>query len=128
MLRFQCSKLPDRVSSSSASRDPTRELYLKFEVGTRKPGMTSPGEESFLHEVKADLRPYLRALLVDFVISACLWLCLYAFQGLTLIFPIQGFEGATVIAVHSASTTLAFATFGLKFTYDVIAISGRRSH
>jgi hypothetical protein len=86
-----------------------------------------PRRDSFLGEVLKELRPYLMALMIDFVISVCLWLCLYVFQWLTTVFPIHGFKGVTVIAVHAASTTLAFATFGLKFTYDVIVISRRSS-
>lgn len=100
-------------------------MWLRLEMGNRRQDNSLRGKPSFLSEVLKELLPYLKALSIDFIISVCLWLCLFAFQWLTEVFPIKGFEGFTVIAVHSASTTLAFATFGLKFTYDVIVISRR---
>ena len=102
-------------------------MWLRLEVGISRRDPSSRGE-SFLRGVMDDLRPYLQALLVDFIISASLWLALFAFQWITRVCPIQGFKGETVVAVHSASTVLAFATFGLKFTYDVITISKRTKH
>jgi hypothetical protein len=80
-------------------------VWLKLEVGNRRQDTSSRGE-SFLSEVVSDLRLYLRALMVDFVLSVCLWICLFAFQRLTEAFPIRVFEGVTVIAVHSVSLAL----------------------
>jgi len=99
--------------------------WLKLEVGTSRDGSLPGGESSFFGGVKADVSPYLRALLVDFIISVCLWFAFFVFQWITQICPIQGYEGERVIVVHALSMTLAFATFGLKFTYDVIVISRR---
>ena len=102
-------------------------MWLRLEVGTSRQDSSSR-RETFLRRVIRDLCPYLQALLVDLIISVSLWLALFLFQWLTEVFPINGFEGAAVIAVHSASTTLAFATFGIKFTYDVIVIGRRGTH
>jgi len=73
-------------------------------------------------EVWKDFRPYLRALLVDFSISISQWLCGFIFQKITNILAIKGLEGAIILAVHSANMALAFGTFGVLFTLDVIAI------
>jgi hypothetical protein len=104
-------------------------VWLKLEVGTTRQETTSSGgESSFLGGVKADLSPYLRALLVDFIISAALWLALFAFKWLTYFLPIEGMEGETARLLHSASTILAFPTFGVKFIIDVVIISRRQNH
>jgi hypothetical protein len=78
--------------------------------------------DSLLHQVWRRFCPYLVALLVDFLISSCLWLTLFAFNGLTKTLAIDGWEGRIIIAVHSVTMVLAFATFGILFALDVIEI------
>jgi hypothetical protein len=82
--------------------------------------------EFLLREVWRRCRPYLIALLVDFFISACLWLALFAFHRLTKALAINGWEGNLIVAVHSMAIVLAFITFGVLFALDVISI--RRKH
>jgi hypothetical protein len=77
---------------------------------------------------KREVSPYLRALLVDFIISGSLWLALFAFNWLTHFLPIEGMEGETARVFHSAGTILAFPTFGVKFIIDVVIISRRQNH
>ena len=101
-------------------------MYLKLEVGTDRQNTPARGE-SFLGEILKELRPYLRALLLDFIISASLWLALFAFHWLTHLLPIKGVEGETARVVHSVSTILAFPTFGVKFIIDVVIISRRQN-
>jgi len=72
-----------------------------------------------IQEVWLELRPYLRALLVDFCLSAGLWVFLFAFKKLTKVLAIDGWAGDCIIVVHSVSTILAFVTFGVLFTWDV---------
>jgi hypothetical protein len=103
-------------------------VWLKLEVGTSHQDTPAPGGRSFFGGVKGEVSPYLRALLVDFIISASLWLALFAFKWLTYILPIDGMEGETARLVHSASTILAFPTFGVKFICDVVIISKRQNH
>ncbi len=99
-------------------------MRLIFQLDTDRQSTPSPGVGSFFGE----LAPYLRALLVDFVISASLWLALFSFQWLTYLFPIKGVEGETARFVHSLSTILAFPTFGVKFIIDVVIISKKQNH
>jgi hypothetical protein len=102
-------------------------VWLKLEVGTSHQETPSPGGGSFFGGFKREVSPYLRALLVDFIISASLWLALFAFKWLTYFLPIEGMEGDTARLVHSASTILAFPTFGVKFIIDVFIISKRQN-
>lgn len=105
-------------------------MWLKLEIGTSHQETPSPGggSGSFFGGFKGEVSPYLRALLIDFTISASLWLALFVFQWLTYLLPIKGFEGETARVVHSASTILAFPTFGVKFIIDVVIISKRQNH
>ena len=103
-------------------------VKLKLEVSTGKQETSSSEGKSFFGRVKGELSPYLQALLVDFIISASLWLALFAFKWLTYFLPIEGMEGETARIVHSASTILAFPTFGVKFIYDVVVISKGQNH
>jgi creatinine amidohydrolase/Fe(II)-dependent formamide hydrolase-like protein len=93
-------------SEMKASRSPWRKFFLV----------------SLARAVWAGFFPYLVALLVDFLISISQWACVYVFQRLTEALAVKGIEGAIIIAVHSGNTALAFSTFGVLFTYDVIQI------
>jgi len=103
-------------------------VRLTFQLDTNRLDTPSPEGGSFFGGFKKELSPYLRALLIDFIISAALWLALFVFQWLTHVLPIDGIEGETARWFHSASTILAFPTFGVKFVIDVIVISKRQSH
>jgi hypothetical protein len=76
-------------------------------------------------EVWLELRPYLCALLVDFIISAGLWILLFAFKLLTRLLAIDGWTGEFIIVVHSLNMILAFITFGILFTWDIWSIRKR---
>jgi hypothetical protein len=105
-------------------------MWLKLEVGTshqEPPSPESGAGGSLFGGFRGEVSPYLRALLIDFIISASLWLALFAFQWLTHLLPIKGVEGETARVVHSASTILAFPTFGVKFIIDVVIISRRQN-
>ena len=78
--------------------------------------------ETLFREVWQDFRPYLKALLVDFLISVSLWLCVFVFLWLTRKLAIPGWEGTIILAVHGINMALAFAPFGVLFTLDVISI------
>jgi hypothetical protein len=85
-------------------------------------------QELFPIELWHRYRPYLMDLLVDFLISISQWLCGFVFQRLTKFLAIDGWEGTVILAVHSINIALAFATFGVLFTLDVIVIrKGARS-
>jgi hypothetical protein len=77
---------------------------------------------SLIRAVWAGFFPYLVALLIDFLISISQWTCVYVFQRLTEALAVKGPEGTIILAVHSGNTALAFSTFGVLFTYDVIQI------
>jgi hypothetical protein len=102
-------------------------VWLRLELGS-KHSEDSPKRESFLLGVINDLCPYLRALLVDSIISGSLWLALFAFNWLTHFLPIEGMEGETARVFHAAVTILAFPTFGIKFIIDVFIISKGQNH
>jgi|SRR6185369_3403968 len=76
----------------------------------------------FLRDVWGDLRPYLKHLIVDFCISAGLWIALYLFDLLTRLCEIKGWAGEFIVTVHAVGTVLAFIAFGLLFAIDVLAL------
>jgi hypothetical protein len=87
-------------------------------AGTRR----RKGCEWLALEVWRDVRPYVRALLGKSSIFALFWLCNYGFYRLTRVLTIDDLEGRLVMNVHSISTAVAFATFGVLFALDVISI------
>ena len=74
-----------------------------------------------------DVRPYVRALLGKSSILALFWLCDYGFYRLTGVLIINDLEGRLVVYVHSITTAVAFATFGILFALDVVEIR-KRTH
>jgi hypothetical protein len=82
----------------------------------------SVGVTGFLRDVWLDLRPYLRKLVVDFCISASLWIALYLFEILTRLLKIGGWAGEVIVNVHAVGTVVGFVAFGVLFCIDVWAI------
>jgi hypothetical protein len=76
----------------------------------------------FLRDVWLDLRPYLKKLIVDFCISASLWIALYLFEILTKLLRIGGWAGEVIVNVHAIGTIVAFVAFGVLFCIDVWSI------
>jgi hypothetical protein len=103
-------------------------MWLRIELGTRQSQDKPSRGKSFFGGVIDDLCPYLQALLIDFIVSASLWLVLFVFNWLTHICPIRGFEGDTAKAMHSISTLLAFPALGVLFIVDVILINTSKTH
>lgn len=118
------------MDMATLDRPELREWLKVWRIELRK-GVISHGpgaREWLVHEVWLEFRPYLRALLVDFCISAGLWILLFAFKLLTKLLAIDGWAGDFIIIIHSVSTILAFAAFGILFTFDVWLIRRKCLH
>jgi len=81
----------------------------------------------FVREVWLDLRPYLTKLIVDFCISAGLWVALYLFELLTKLLEIGGWAGELIVNIHAVGIVLAFIAFGLLFCLDVWLVRTEKS-
>jgi hypothetical protein len=75
---------------------------------------------SFFKEVWAGYRPYLVKFIVDFLISATLWVVLFIFKVLTYYLPVSGWAGDFIVHLHAAGTVAAFGIFAWLFVIDII--------
>lgn len=74
---------------------------------------------NFLIETWSLYRPYGLRLLVDFLVSASIWLALYLFEQLRQFVPITGWAASFIDNIHSAGMVFAFLIFGILFVQDI---------
>ena len=78
--------------------------------------------EAFPVEVWSEFRPYAKCLLVDFLISALLYVLQEGFEKLMRFAPLDGWPGVFIANLHAAGSVMAFALFIGLFLSDVIRI------
>jgi len=80
----------------------------------------------FFEEIWGGVRPFFIKILIDFLITASLWVGLYLFKIMASAMPISGWAGELVIVLHSVGTVAAVGIFMWYSIMDIIEIKGTK--
>jgi len=79
-----------------------------------------------LKEVWLGCRPYLAKIMINFVVSASLWLALFIFDTLRHFLPVTGWPGWLIGHLHAVGIVLAFGIFVWLSVNDILQLHGGR--